>query len=300
MTTGDIRKVLRRLFNDAKVPSVSFTGGEPTLRQDLPALVKYASRLGMRVNLISNGTLIDEKLASRLASAGLASAQLSIEATNAELHDSITCIPGSFDKTLHAFTSLKKAGVLVHTNTTLSRMNLAESTRIPEFVKNSLQCDRFSMNLVIPAGTAAANFADVCIAYSEIGAHIGKIIELSRAHDVEFMWYSPLPMCIFNTVANGLGNRGCSACDGLISVAPDGAVLPCASCADPVGNLLRQEFREIWDSEHARMYRDKKFALNECRGCENFSLCNGACLLYWQQADFDEIKSFIQSTGTES
>ncbi len=300
MSTSQVKKVLHTLFHEAKVPSVSFTGGEPLLRKDLPKLIKYASSQGMRVNLISNGTLATPPLVREMASSGLASAQLSIESCSAKKHDAITGCAGSFEKTLAALQMFKDAGVLVHPNTTLSRLNIHECADFPEFVKNTLGCNRFSMNLVIPAGAAAANSAETSLSYSEIGRHIPAIIEESRKHDIEFMWYSPLPMCIYNTVAHGLGNKGCGACDGLISVAPGGDVLPCSSFNTPVGNLLKQSFREIWDSPDARMHRAKGLAMEECKSCENFHICNGACPLYWQHAGYGELEAVFKKNGTES
>ena len=83
MSGEEIREVLRKIYHEGKVPSVSFTGGEPTLRCELPDLVGYAATLGMRVNLITNGTLVSARLARELADAGLDSAQVSLEGATA-------------------------------------------------------------------------------------------------------------------------------------------------------------------------------------------------------------------------
>ena len=291
MKVEEVKLVLDKLFHDAKVPSVSFTGGEPTLCQELPELVKYAKELGMRVNLISNGTLITEKLAKKLADSGLASAQLSLESHRAEAHDLITGVRGSYDKTIKALGYLKKAGVLTHSNTTINRLNLEECRELPRFVKNVLKNERFSMNLVIPTGTAAMDLDSNAVKYSEIGKYIDAIIAESENHDVEFMWYSPLPMCIYNTITHGLGNKGCSACDGLISIAPNADVLPCASFDDPVGNFLKEDFRNIWNAKAATKYRNKKYAHPGCQSCENFHICNGTCPLYWREMGYEELIS---------
>jgi radical SAM protein with 4Fe4S-binding SPASM domain len=94
---------------------------------------------------------------------------------------------------------------------------------------------------------------------------------------------------MFNSVAYGLGNKGCSACDGLISVAPNGDILPCSSFADSVGNLLEEDFALIWHSQKAKNFRAKYLAHPVCKECEEFSICNGACPLYWQHLGFDEL-----------
>jgi len=288
MSTGEVKEVLRALYQDAEVPSVSFTGGEPTLRRDLPALVTHAKALGMRVNLITNGTRVTEALARTLAAAGLDSAQVSLEGVTPTVHERVTTIPHSFGRTVAAVHHLKAAGVHVHTNTTINRDNLDECVRMPAFVKTELGTQRFSMNLMMPTGSGALNDR-LTVRYGEIGPHLLAIAAESRRQGVEFMWYSPTPMCLFNPVAHGLGNKGCSACDGLLSVAPNGDVLPCASYDEPVGNLLRQGVREVWASRRATQFRDKFLAHPACRACADFAICNGACPLYWRQMGFDEL-----------
>ena len=74
----------------------------PTLRRDLPELVRYAKNVGLRVNLITNGTLVSEKMARELATAGLDSAQVSIEGCDALTHEAITGVTSSFDRTVMA------------------------------------------------------------------------------------------------------------------------------------------------------------------------------------------------------
>jgi radical SAM protein with 4Fe4S-binding SPASM domain len=104
------------------------------------------------------------------------------------------------------------------------------------------------------------------------------------------MWYAPTPYCIFNPIAEGLGNKSCAACDGLLSVAPDGSVLPCSSYNEAVGNLLETPFREIWNGKQACFFRKKDFLPEDCRDCEHMDICSGACPLYWNTEGLDELK----------
>ena len=105
-----------------------------------------------------------------------------------------------------------------------------------------------------------------------------------------FYWYSPLPYCIYNPIARGLGNKSCAAVDGLISVTPSGDVLPCSSYHEPIGNLLHESFEKVWFSERGGYFKNKGFAPEECRTCESFLACQGACPLYWDYAGREEIR----------
>jgi len=294
-SAGDIKRLLEIIRNDAQVPSVSFTGGEPTLRNDLEELISFARRdLGMRVNLITNGTLISESRAEALKEAGLNSAQVSIEAPVEDVHEGLTQVKGSFAKTVAAVERLKQCDITVHTNTTINRVNFDYMSRMPAFVKR-LGLERFSMNMVIPSGSSKSEHTEVNLRYSEIPGLIAQIQREAKAHGVEFMWYSPTPICIFNPVQHRLGNKGCSACDGLLSVSPTGDVLPCSSWPEPVGNLLEKGFHEVWESGVGKGLRSKNFASDLCRKCDDFALCQGACPLYWRHFGNAELKEYGES-----
>lgn len=228
LSTAELKELIYKIRFQAQVPSISFTGGEPTLRKDLPELIAYAKEIDMRVNLISNGYLIDEKLAKAMKEAGLDSAQLSLEGATEETHDVVVGVKGAYQQLLKAVKHLEAEDIRVHTNTTLSLENVDEAVRLPGFLKE-LGMARFSMNLVIPTGSAKEH-EKILLPYSRAGEIVTKIYEESKRQDIEFMWYSPLPLCMFNTITAGLGNKGCAACDGLLSVDPEGNIIPCASC----------------------------------------------------------------------
>ncbi|MCE9635478.1 MAG: radical SAM protein [Planctomycetes bacterium] len=298
MTLDEVRRVLDRIAHEAQVPSVSFTGGEATLRDDLPDMIRHARSLGMRVNLVTNGIRsASPEVVASLVAAGLHSAQVSVEGTTAGVHEGITRIPGSFDATMQGIRNFTAAGIRVHTNTTICRDNIDDVLAFPVFVRDVLRGERFSMNLCIPTGSASLRAAPPVL-YRDVAQVLPRILAASRAAGIEFLWYSPTPVCIFNPVAEGLGNKGCSACDGLLSVGADGSLLPCASWDRPLGSIVDRPFRELWTSPEATALRAKSAAPEHCRACEHLAVCNGACPLYWRQVgcgELDEARAAVDA-----
>ena len=298
LPTGDVKRVLDIIRHDAEVPSVSFTGGEPVLRDDLAELVAYASGpLKMRVNLITNGTLISRKVAKALKRAGLASAQVSIESPDPDIHDRIVGVEGAFQASVDGLQALKRAGIPVHPHATLCRLNQHTLPNMPRLAK-SLGVDRFSLNMIIPAGRGIAE--DLTVKYSEIEESVLEVQSAAAQAGVRFMWYSPTPMCLFNPVAHQLGNKGCSACEGLLSVDPYGRVLPCSSWKEPVGDLLEEGFRAVWFGEQGQSLREKRAAHPGCRDCEHFAVCHGACPLYFKVHGYGELEGPLAKLKAES
>jgi radical SAM protein with 4Fe4S-binding SPASM domain len=287
------KQIIKIIYIEAKVPSISFTGGEPTMRpKELLACIEYAKNLGMRVNLITNGTLIDKEFAANLKKAGLDSAQVSLEGVSSKNHDLIVQKQGAFEKSVKTVRLLKDIGIHVHTNTTLNKINKEDCIQLPGFVKKQLGLERISMNLIIPTGSSIFNDGLV-IKYSEVEEVITRIQKESNKHNVKFMWYSPVPLCMFNTITHDLGNKGCAACDGLLSVAPNGDVLPCSSYDQSVGNLIESNFSEVWNNKDAIYFREKGFAHELCKACDNIAECNGGCPLYWRNLGYQELEETL-------
>jgi len=291
MTDDEVSRVLEIIRHDARCPSVSFTGGEPTLRPGLPRLVRRAKQLGLAVNLISNGQHLVDALAGRLAAAGLDSAQLSLEGPDAPTHDQLVGREGAFERLWDGIEHLRARGVRVHTNTTVTRRNIARLEEIVDLAaERGLQ--RLTMNLLIPCGRAASE-PSLRVSYSEIGERILQVRGRADSRKIGFVWYSPVPLCIFNTIAHGLGNRGCAAADGLLHVAPSGDVLPCSSfpLRETLGNLLRHDFATVWESRQACFLREKRMMPADCDGCAHADACQGACTLYWRSVGHSELKN---------
>ncbi len=295
MTTDQVKLVMDRIFHEAHVPSLSFTGGEATLRKDLPELIRYGRETGFRVNLITNGIRSgDPRYAGSLVDAGLASAQVSLEAATAELHDRVVGKPGAFERTVAGIRNFKRMGIHVHTNTTLCEANLDHAEELVRFLSRDLGNKTFSMNMVIRTGEALAPSdgpsASIGVTYSQVAARLPAIIETAKQEDIRFVWYSPIPYCIFNPVLHGLGAKSCACVDGILSVDPTGGILPCSSFESGMGSLLEQPFDQLFRGDAARYWRDKAYVPPVCADCPDVDVCAGACPLYWDAAgSFGEI-----------
>ncbi|MBI5305889.1 MAG: radical SAM protein [Chloroflexi bacterium] len=328
MTTDEIKRIIDKIVTQAKVPTISFTGGEPTLHRDLPDLIAYAKSKQMRVNLITNGTrCANAEFVAELKRAGLDSAQVSLEAADEAVHNRIVANPRAYTQTVQGIRNLKAAGIHTHTNTTINQHNRDHLRGLIDFLA-ALGQEYLSMNMVIRTGNAVARknsefkiknsdalpkaeggfqnskfdiqdsdarsnhefrISNLEIGYRDIGQLVLELKKHSETRGLRFVWYSPVPYCLFNPAQHGLGSQSCAAADGLLSINPAGDVLPCSSFEQGIGNLLRDDFDAIWQTRTARYWRRKEFLPPDCRGCEMANLCCGACPLYW-----DEVGSFAE------
>jgi radical SAM protein with 4Fe4S-binding SPASM domain len=290
MNTLEVKRVMDKIFNEAHVPSLSFTGGESTLRPDLAELISYGHDLGLRINLISNGIrLADFEYARGLVESGLDSAQVSLEAADPAVHDEIVGKTSAHAKTIAGISNLQRLGIHVHTNTTLCAQNLGVAESLIGFAANQLKLRTISMNMVIRTGQALDD-NKVGVTYSQVAKRLPDLIARAASEGIKLVWYSPIPYCIFNPVLHGLGAKSCACVDGILSIDPAGQVLPCSSFQDGIGSLLDKSFTKIFSSRQAAYWRKKKFLPPVCGDCPDSDVCAGGCPLYWDAAgSFEEI-----------
>ena len=121
LTTAEALAVLADL-KAMRVPMAILSGGEPLMRPDLWTLVDEARRLRLPVALSTNGTLIDEATADRIAAAGFAYVGISLDGL-AATHDRFRRLAGAFDRSLAALRRLHARGVRVGLRYTMTAMN---------------------------------------------------------------------------------------------------------------------------------------------------------------------------------
>ncbi len=275
MEATDWKEVIRTLW-DVGVPHITFTGGEPTLRDDLPELIAFAEETGLVTGLITNGRLLKKDLVQDLVSAGLDHIQITIESFNEETHNHMVGAP-AWQETVRGIENCLKTPLYVLTNTTLTRENCAEIEKTLSFL-NSLGLERFAYNSLIYSGNGRA--VGTGIEEEDLGSYV-KTIKSRAAHlNMEFIWYTPTHYCIFDPCVEGIGLKQCSAAKYNIAVEPNGDVIPCQSYFETMGNILTDTWEKIWESDIARYLRNREYVEEKCTVCPDLNLCGNGCPLY--------------------
>ena len=101
---------------------ITLSGGEPLTRKDTPKLVKRLSRNGVKVNIITNGWLLDEEMAKKLKKSGISTVAISIDGTP-KIHDSVRK-EGAFEHARNAFFAMTELGIETGAVTTITKKNI--------------------------------------------------------------------------------------------------------------------------------------------------------------------------------
>lgn len=245
LSTSEWKRIIDKLWM-ARVPMVTFTGGEPTLREDLPELVHHAKKFVTRVN--TNGVNVTQSLASELVRAGLDSMQVTLYSHNAEIHNSLVGAE-RFDDTVLGIKNALAAGLDVSINTPLCKKN-SDYIKTLEFAR-SLGVRFATASGLILTGMAGINHEEYDLSTEELASIITEAKRYCDENEMEIDFTSPGLIPKETLEALGMNVPTCGACLSNMAIAPDGSIVPCQSWLGEdsvLGNILTDDFSMAWYS----------------------------------------------------
>ncbi|NIS82794.1 MAG: radical SAM protein [Anaerolineales bacterium] len=268
--------IIDRLW-EIGVPHVCFTGGESTLRDDLPDLINHAHSKGQIVGLLTNGRrLEDEVFIQSLVEAGLDHVQITIESSEPTIHDAMVRAEGAWQQTVYGIQNALGAGLYVMTNTTLLAENAAGIGETIDFLAD-IGIPTIGCNALIYSGRGE----QVGTGIPEAG--LIPLLEIAREktkqHGQRLIWYTPTQYCHFDPVQMELGVKACTAAMYNMCIEPDGGVIPCQSYYEQLGNLCDDTWESIWNHELAIWLRERRYIPEACQPCAMLKECGGGCPL---------------------
>jgi len=275
MDTKKWQQIIKKLWNIG-IPHITFTGGEPTLRKDLPELVGYAEEMGLVTGVITNGRLLSKQLVNELVSAGLDHIQITLESYNKETHNKMVGTDG-WEETVEGIKNCLDSPLYVLTNTTITTDNCEEIENHIDFLK-SIGVKKFAYNSLIYSGRGLD--VGTGIDEEDIGTYVRRIKKRADELGMDFIWYTPTHYCIFDPLLEGVGLKQCSAAKYNVAIEPNGDVIPCQSYFERMGNILTDPWEKIWNSDIALYIRERKYIHEKCKVCPDLYICGDGCPLY--------------------
>lgn len=260
--------------------NVRITGGECMSHPSFKNYIRYVKDKGFALTLLTNLTLLDDETIYILKEGTLSQVQVSMFSVNPEIHDRITAVPGSLEKTMKNIEKLKAAGVPVSIATQAMEINKDSIERLYEYtIKHgfNLRCDwtiiakenRNSENLSYRIRDLS-NYKNICKSRLKHCDGYEKELRKALSRDPK-----PETSHLCNAGTNGL------------YIDTNLKVHPCPGWDLIVGDLKSDSLSDIWNkSEKLQKVRDvvlKDFP--KCAKCDIRNLCS-ICMA---QADMEKV-----------
>lgn len=252
----EVKRVLDELYSLQTI-FITFTGGEPLLRDDIVEIIKLAREKGFYLKLFSSLSFECKDKLSVLYDCGLYDIEVSLHGLK-ETHNYITQ-RDCFDKTVENILFAKRLGFRVVIKTPVTKLNICELPWVKRFAKEN--------DMVV-------NF-DPVITSSEDGYKKNSSFQIDER---EFKWL--IDSGVIELGGNTPDEKeyfSCGALRNIVGIRADGDVVPCIAFPYVVGNVKKERFYDIWFSQKANFLRDEISNLPKgCMECYMRDIC-GRC-----------------------
>jgi radical SAM protein with 4Fe4S-binding SPASM domain len=261
------------------VTTLNFTGGEPTLRDDLTELMSY-SKDRFILGLTTNGRLLSSDLCNELVKTGLWYTQITLHSHLDSIHDHMCGKNGAWKDTINGIKNSLSSGIHTTTNTTLMRNNYLDIVDLIEFIYGLGVRDICFNSLLISGKGRLYEKNDLRLTHEELKGILKTInVTVKGLTGLRVSWLTPTCYNRLNPVELGFGEKGCSACGFNMTIEPDGRVIPCQSWLhESCGNMRTDNWSSIWESKVSRENKSSH-VIEECSGCQWMNTCKGGCPL---------------------
>ncbi|WXG44557.1 MAG: radical SAM protein [Promethearchaeati archaeon SRVP18_Atabeyarchaeia-1] len=274
-----------RLCSDLKkigCGGVALIGGEVFLRDDWFEIAEEVKRLRMSLSIVSNGLMIDERMATQISKLEPDAVGISIDGSNPGTHDHIRSAKGSFTKSVKALSLLKDKKLPVSIITAVHKLNFRE---LPEIGHMILKKDIvWQIQMASPFGRFSEEYMLSPLEFYSVGLfmaslrkkHSLKDMPVAGAHDSGY-YSSVIPF-------RGVGDwNGCQAGITNLGIQSNGNVKGCLALPDDFieGNVRERGLVNLWNDADSFAYnrRFKESSLSGfCRTCPHAAICRGGCL----------------------
>jgi radical SAM protein with 4Fe4S-binding SPASM domain len=269
-----------------------FSGGEPLLRKEfLLQLTEYCIDVGVIPAMLTNGVLLNHKVAYELKEAGMMAVAMPLDSTTPESHDKLRNVPGTFEKTVEAIRACLDLDLETAVTTMALKSNFDEIPRIIDFVAN-LGVKQVVLYDLVPTGRAR-DVMDLTMSQEQRVSLIKYLQRMQEEKEMIFLISGGNPL--YPEIASEMhridGIRppdlllkqfwvrapiGCHAGIEYLSLRPDGDVYPCPFLPVRAGNIREQSLTDIWyNSKVLNELRERSALKGKCGDCEYRVTCGG-------------------------
>jgi radical SAM protein with 4Fe4S-binding SPASM domain len=260
---------------------VTVTGGEPWAHAEFPQLLETLAlqREWLSFGILTNGTLIDAGIAKHLRRLGVSFVQVSIEG-GCGTHDRVRGT-GSYRRATAGIQCLVEAGVRTVLSFTAHRANFREFREVTQLGEH-LGVSQVWADRLVPQGTGTEMLEQVLTPeetrwFLEFMREARDSMGKTQRSRTRVTMHRALQF-----LTGGGSPYQCTAGDSLVTVMPNGDLLPCRRMPIKVGNLFQTPLRDLYDNQLFVGLRDRSRVSTGCQGCLYARLCRGGlkCLSY--------------------
>lgn len=275
--TFDQFKFIIDQFVDMGGIHVILSGGEALLNKDITKILCYCREKDLQISLLTNLISLTDQQISVIKDVNVSIIQVSLYSMNPEIHDTITTVKGSWQRTKDAIEKLHKAEIPVQISCPVMKANKDGYADVMSYAQGMRMKSTTDYIMMAQADLNTCNLANR-LSLKETEQVIQDIIDYDRDYLEETLKlepYSSIPEEEFAEMPL------CGAGINSLCVTVNGDIYPCAGWqAFVVGNVFKQSLKEIWEKSPklAEIRKVKRKDFPKCLTCDARDYC-AMCLV---------------------
>ena len=297
LSTDQVIKIID-VLDKQSIPAIAFSGGEPLIRKDIFQITKYANDKGIYVGIATNGTMINKDKAKEMKKSGIEFVQISLDGATPETHDSFRGIDGIYNKTINGIKNCVEEEFFVNIASTVTKYNYKEIPNIIDLCQK-LKVNWFMAYNFIPTGRGEFIINNDLNPFEREELLKKLWDKLKKNKNINILSTAPqlsrvalqldynnnkkiIPTHFYNpTLSNNLINLaefigGCGCGRFYCAIRPNGDIEPCVFFPYKVGNIINENFENIWENNKIlNELRNKDILKGNCGKCDYRYYCGG-------------------------
>jgi len=256
--TKDVLSILDSLARTGCL-ELSFSGGELFLRPDIFEILAYAKKKGFTINIMTNGSLIDERAADFLKGIVPYKVDITVLGAHQQTFERVTGVKGSFEKVIKGIERLVKRGVVVDVKCMVLKENMHEFLKMKHLFE----------------GMGVRQFLSSYILYPAYDGDRKPLRHRLSQEELQDYW----PQIGAKGIVSLEGDlddifRSCSGGKETCSINSYGDMLICSAMPAPKYNILEDGFEQCWRKLVNFVECYKPSDNYKCRGCGLSNYCD--------------------------
>ncbi|WP_320052087.1 radical SAM/SPASM domain-containing protein [uncultured Acetobacteroides sp.] len=269
-------KTLKEIYRQADITQLSITGGEPLLNEYVAELILTAKLKGSKVSIISNGNGVKDGDYTLYRDLDVDLFLMPLHAASSSIHDSMTQVEGSWQRSLSSITSCAEMGFYVVPVVVLTRLNAPQIEETLRFISN-LGLKRIMVNRY-NIGGAGINHQSLSLGHDELRQAFGKINRISEELTLNVSSNVCTPFCVLNPADYPSIAFGACSPDPFrrpLTVDVMGNLRTCNHSPIVAGNIFKDRIEDIVNTPYMKSWNDTTPTF--CEQCAMYAQCRGGC-----------------------
>ena len=277
LDTSKVLALIDKAVHEIAPYHMSFSGGEPLLRPDLPKLVRHAKEKALKVTVVTNGLLLNKARTTELLESGVDLFQVTLLAADRALHDRLEGGP-FFERVVSSIAELVNAGAQVATSFVACKDNIADFARTLE-LNALLRVRRVQFCRFNPGGIGLAGWRSLLPSPDDVERALTSASSVAVKYGISVFASVPLMPCLVNLDGlEGIYPGYCAVGDlehRMFALDPLGNLKVCPHSAITLGNAFKTPIPEML---RGRAYEEfVRSTPAFCVDCPHVAVCRGGC-----------------------